>query len=124
MVGKYGIHTIADIGAGDMNWIKLVWWPWPVQYSPFDLVPRRDDVQLFDIIHQVPRPVDLILCLWVLNHLPDDHARLALANLLVSGSKYLMLTYWPGMADFLQLEPLESVVIRAHKKADIRLIKC
>jgi hypothetical protein len=124
MVGKYGIHTIADIGAGDLNWIKLVQWPHPVQYSPYDLVPRRKDVQPFDLIHEIPRKSDLLMCLWVLNHLPENHARLALANLLASGSKYLMITYWPGMADFLQLEPIESVVIRAHKKADIRLIKC
>ena len=123
IVGKYGIHTIADIGAGDLNWIELVKWPHPVQYTPFDLVPRRADVQPFDLIHEIPRQSDLSLCLWLLNHLPDDHAREALKNLRASGSKYLMITWWPAMAGFLKLEPIESVVIRAHKKTDLRLIK-
>ena len=126
MVGKYDIQTIADIGAGDLNWIKLVKWPHPVQYTPFDLVPRRADVQKFDLIHEIPQRVDLIMCLWVLNHMPDNHARQALDNLQASGSKYLMITYWPGMADFLKLEPIESTVIKTRSKVqmDIRLIQC
>jgi len=48
----------------------------------------------------------------------------ALANLLASGSKYLAYTWWPRMAGFLQLEPIESVVIRANIGAELRLIKC
>ena len=130
MVDKYQIHTIADIGAGDMNWINLVKWPHPVQYTPFDLVPRRKDVQKFDLIHEIPRQSDLIMCLWVLNHMPHDHARQALDNLRASNSKYLMVTYWDAMADFLDLEAIESVVIRDKRnregrkvKVDLRLIK-
>ena len=128
MVGKYGIHTIADIGAGDLRWVELVEWPHPVQYTPFDLVPRRKDVQSFDLIMEIPRQSDLIMCLWVLNHLPYDHAKLALANLRASGSQYLMYTWWPAMADFLDLGADESTTIRtAYKKTkinyEIRLIK-
>lgn len=124
MIGKYDIRTIADIGAGDMNWIDLVVWPHPVHYRAFDLVPRRPAVQPFDIIQQVPDSVDCIMCLWVLNHLPEDHARQALENVLASGSKYLMLTWWPAMADFMDLEPIESVMIRKRIGAEIRLIRC
>ena len=124
IVKKYQIHSIADIGAGDLNWMPLVKWPHPVMYHAYDLVPRRPGVYEFDIIHQIPEPVDCLMCLWVLNHLPEEHARQALANLKASGSKYLMVTYWPAMFDFLDLEPLESVVIRKRINADIRLVKC
>ena len=124
MVAKYDIRTIADIGAGDLNWLPLIQWPHPVTYSAYDLVPRRPTVKKFDIIHKIPKPVDCLMCLWVLNHLPEAHARQALDNLKASGSKYMMLTYWPAMFDFLDIEPIESVVIRQRIKADIRLVKC
>lgn len=123
MVAKYNIHSIADIGAGDLNWIGLVEWPHPVQYTPFDLVPRQPSVQRFDLINEIPPKTDLILCLWVLNHLPDAHSRQALANLLASGSKYLIYSYWPAMAGFLQLQPIESVVVNPDSQAEIRLIR-
>ena len=129
MAAKYDLHSIADIGAGDLNWIGLIKWPHPVQYTPFDLVPRHASVQAFDLIHEIPRAADLILCSWVLNHLPEAHARQALANILASGSKYLAYIYWPAMFDFLQLQPIESAVIRTANKTagkvryEIRLIR-
>ena len=130
MVGKYGIRTIHDIGAGDLNWIKVIKWPYPVKYRAFDLVPRRSDVRQFDLIHEKPQAVDLTMCLWVLNHMPEDHARVALDNLRASGSKYLMYTYWPSMADFLDLGAIESKIIRTRYMEtgdidfEIRLIRC
>ena len=124
MVRKRQISTISDIGAGDLNWIHLIDWPHAVKYQPFDIVPRHQSVETFDIIHQVPAPVDCLMCLWVLNHLPEDHARQAIENLMASGSKYLMMTYWPAMFDFLDLKPIESVVIRERIGAEIRLIQC
>ena len=129
MVAEYGIHSINDIGAGDLNWIPLVQWPHPIQYTPFDLVPRQPSVQPFDLIHEIPRPADAILCLWVLNHLPESHARQALQNLLACKAKYLFYTWWPDMFDFLDLGTLESAVMRTAHKADrkisyeIRLIR-
>jgi len=124
MVAKYDIHTIADIGAGDLNWLPLIDWPHPVTYSAYDLVPRRPGVKKFDIIHQIPKPVDCIMCLWVLNHLPEDHARQALDNLKASGSKYLIYTWWPAMFSFLDLGHVESAVIRSRIKAEIRMVEC
>lgn len=123
MVAKYDIHRIDDIGAGDLNWIGLVEWPHPIQYTPFDLVPRAPSVQKFDLINEIPRKTDLILCLWVLNHLPEAQSRQALANLLASGSKYLIYSYWPAMAGFLQLQPIESVVVNPDKQHELRLIR-
>jgi hypothetical protein len=129
-VVKYGIHTIDDIGAGDLNWIELVKWPAGVEYRAFDLVPRHPSVVEFDLLHEIPDSVDLILCLWVLNHLPEDHASQALSNLLASGCKYLMYTWWPAMFPFLDLGAMESTVIRTRQKEngpvnfEIRMIEC
>ena len=130
MAGKYGIHSIVDIGAGDLNWIELVVWPHPVHYAPYDLVPRADGVKAFDLIHEVPPASDMVMCLWLLNHLPEDHAREAMKNLLAADCKYIVYTWWAGMYDFLDLGVLESAVIRTKSKPagkmdyEIRLIKC
>ena len=130
MVAKYDLRTITDIGAGDLNWIGLVQWPHPVQYRALDLVPRAPGVAAFDIINQQPPASDLLMCLWLLNHLPEDHARAAMANLLDSGSQYLLLTYEPRQWDCTDLVALESVIIRdrghgdARGNVELRLIKC
>jgi hypothetical protein len=123
MVEKYQISTISDIGAGDLNWIGLIEWPHPVRYSALDLVPRAKSVTPFDIIYEIPPKSDLLVCLWLLNHLPEHHAKAALKNLLASGSKYLMYTWWPAMADFLDLDADDSVIIRSQIEAELRIIK-
>lgn len=94
IVEKYRIHSIADIGAGDLNWITKMDMG-DVIYTAYDLVPRHPSVHPFDLVKQVAPRVDMILCLWVLNHLPPDDSRKAIANLKASGSKYLMMTDRP-----------------------------
>jgi hypothetical protein len=86
VIEAYGIMSIADIGAGDLNWIKDMNLPSYVQYWPYDLVPR------FDLIKEVPDSVDLIMCLWVLNHLPYEECKQAISNIKKSGSRFLMIT--------------------------------
>ena len=122
MVEKYGIRSINDIGAGDLNWILHVEWPWPINYKGFDLVPRHELVKQFDLIHEVPPPADLSMCLWLLNHLPVDHARLAQDNLMASGSKYVMVTWWDEMDDYLDLPAIEETVIRTRSNREGRVI--
>jgi hypothetical protein len=95
MVTKYAVRSIADIGAGDLNWISRVRWPLGVSYRALDLVPRHPQVEPFDLVRQVPPAADLLLCLWVLNHLPPDDCRAALANIRASGSRYLAATDRP-----------------------------
>ena len=130
MVEKYDIHDIVDIGAGDLRWIKLIDWPHPIEYQAYDLVPRDKSVIKFDLIHEVPPKADLIICAWLLNHLPEDHARVALNNIMTSGAKYLIYTWWPAIAGFLDLGSLESTVIRTayregHKISyEMRIVKC
>ena len=65
---KYEIRSVADVGAGDLNWISLIDLS-GIDYLPLDLVPRHPKVKQFDIVNEVPPQVDMILCLWVLNHL-------------------------------------------------------
>jgi hypothetical protein len=95
-----------------------------VAYIPLDLVPRHPDVRAFDLIHEVPPKADMALCLWVLNHLPDDHARVALENLLKANISYLVYTWWPAMPSFLDLGYTDKVVIRDWIGAELRLLKC
>lgn len=131
MVEKYSIQTIADIGAGDLNWMREMQWPRPVEYEAFDLVPRDPSVKRFDLIHEVPPHRDLLMCLWLLNHLPVEHAKAAQDNLLAAGSKYVMVTWWDEMDDYLDLPALEEVQIREDYNSEgkkrtfwLRLVKC
>lgn len=94
MVEKYGIRTVADIGAGDLNWILRTSLG-EVDYTAYDLVPRHPSIVKFDLVTEIPPSVDMIMCLWVLNHFPIDNSRKAIANLKASGSKYLMMTDRP-----------------------------
>ena len=99
---------------GDLNWIKLIDWPHPITYQAYDLVPRDESVIQFDLIHEVPPKADLIICAWLLNHLPHHHARAALDNLMASDAKYLIYTWWPAMADFLDIGSDDSTVLRTN----------
>lgn len=95
IIEKYGIKTVADIGAGDLNWIKTMDLS-GIDYTAYDLVPRVDGVIKFDLVLEVAPRVDMIMCLWVLNHLPLNDSRNAIANLKASGSKYLMMSDRPS----------------------------
>lgn len=94
IIEKYGICSIADIGAGDLNWITKLDLS-HVAYTAYDLVPRHESVQPFDLVAEVAPAVDMLMCLWVLNHFPMENSRKAIANLKASGSKYLMMTDRP-----------------------------
>jgi hypothetical protein len=95
MIERHRVRSIADIGAGDLNWIQATAIPAGVAYTAYDLVPRHPRVQPFDLVTTVPPPVDLIMCLWVLNHLPYAAARQAIANLRASGARLLLMTDRP-----------------------------
>lgn len=123
MVEKYGIKSIADIGAGDLNWIKHI--DWDVKYTPYDLVPRHESVTEFDIVNEVAPEADALLCLWVLNHLPYEQCEVALENLVNSGSRYLIMTDRPIWHDEqppqIQMPYLEELTL--NKKGD-RILLC
>jgi len=94
VVSDYNVRTIADCGAGDLNWIKKVQWNKPKpEYAPFDLVPRHESVTELDITSYVlEEPFDLIICRHVLNHLSPKLALNAIDNFVSSGSGLLLIT--------------------------------
>jgi hypothetical protein len=110
---KYGVRTIADVGAGDLNWIKEMDMT-AYKYMPFDLVPRHPSVSEFNLIEQKPPAVDCVLCLWVLNHLPLHDAQRAWDNLWSCNSRYLIITHrerWASEHPFLDRPCLENVAL-------------
>ena len=94
LIETYGIKSIVDVGAGDLNWISITDLG-GATYIPFDLIPRHPSVKQFDLVRDVPPVADMLMCLWVLNHLDFETCRAALKNLKASGSRYLLMTDRP-----------------------------
>lgn len=132
VVQRYRVNTIADIGAGDLNWWPLIEWRYHAEpvVTHYDLVPRHPEVVEFDLLADVPDSVDMIVCLWVLNHLPSDACIRALDHIIASGSRYLMTTdrpRWHGEQpdEFLDLvaeDGLEHLTLDRIKGDAIHLI--
>lgn len=96
VIERYKVKSIADIGCGDQNWIHDCL-PDGIEYSGFDLRPRREDTTTFDVAREVlPYPVDMVLCIYVLNHLKPDMAERAIRLMKESGAKYVLMTYSDG----------------------------
>lgn len=119
VIRKYNIKSIADIGAGDLQWVKMMDLS-GVEYSAYDFHIRHPDVKYFDLLKEIPPKVDLIMCLWVINHFPYDHAVKAMANIKASGSKYLMIT---GKEDWHEYQPPE-VSSEPLEIADVDIKDC
>lgn len=122
---KYEIKSIADIGAGDLNWIKHMDLS-GIDYRAYDLVVRDPSVTRFDLLQEIPPAVDCILCLWVLNHMDFEQCRQALKNLHASGAKYLIMTDRPQwhseQPPEIQIQALEA--LRLNEKGDrLKLIR-
>ena len=112
IVEKYGIRSIANVGAGDLNWWDAMDIP-GVRVIHLDVVPRHPDVEQFDITEQVPPVVDMITCFWVLEHLPPKDRTRALKNMAASGATYLMTTgphNVPGALEVLHV-PLSYITL-------------
>ena len=134
VVEEFDIRSIADAGAGDLNWIELYLhaqyvaeerkrrggWTGPgVSYHAFDLVPRNNWVTEFDITKEIiPGEPDLIICRHVLNHLSIQKAMYALSNFRQSGAQYLLMTtcgnqeaYWKEY----YFEPFAAAPLRIYQ---------
>jgi hypothetical protein len=90
---RYGITTVCDAGAGDLQWMRGM--QWDVEYKPFDLVPRLPEVRQLDITRDPLPTCDAILCRMVLNHLDGERVRMAIA-LFRRSAKYLIATQFDG----------------------------
>lgn len=122
---RYDIKSIADIGAGDLNWIRHMDLS-GIDYRPFDLVVRDASVTRFDLLQEVPPAVDCIMCMWVLNHFDFDQCRTALKNIRESGAKYLIMTDRPQwhseQPPEIQMQALDALLL--NEKGDrIKLIR-
>ena len=103
---EYGITSICDAGAGDLNWIRHVDLT-GIDYQPFDLVPRHESVTELDITTEVLPACDLILCRAVLNHLNDPQVHAALGLFKQAGT-YLLATQFPlAVRSYTDFDPLD-----------------
>lgn len=115
MLEQTDVKTIADVGCGDQNWIHECL-PDSIEYRGFDMMPRRYDVTCFDCTTQVlPEAFDMVLMIYVLNHVPPDFAERALRLVKESGSKYLLMSYSDGDQYAIPEDMIASV---HHKTTD------
>ena len=123
MVAKYGIKSIADIGAGDLNWIKHT--KLGCHYRAYDLIPRHPKVKELNLLTDKLPKADCLLVLWVINHLPAKEQCIAMAKLRASGSRYLIMTYDRRCEDCADLPYIQSAILKHIKGIDfeIRLIE-
>lgn len=119
MVEKYGIKSIADIGAGDLNWASRT--AFGCEYTPYDLIPRAQGVIKFDLLTDKLPHADCFMVLWVTNHMTGEQAQHATHRILHSRARYLLTTYRKGLWNFIDRTVLESVEI--GNGAEIRLIE-
>lgn len=94
VIADYDVQSLADVGCGDQNWIFESLPAW-IEYSGFDVRPRAEGVVRFDCTQEVlPRTFDLVLCIYVLNHIYIDAGiERAVTNFKASGSRYLLATF-------------------------------
>ena len=122
---KWQIKSIADIGAGDLNWVKTMDLS-GIDYKAYALVVRDPSVTRFDLVQEVPPKVDCIMLLWVLNHFEFDQCRAALKNIHASGAKYLIMTdrpkWHPEQPPEIDMQALEALLL--NEKGDrLKLIR-
>jgi hypothetical protein len=99
-----GVHSLADAGCGDLNWMKTLTDHLQF-YFGYDIVPDLiSDVQAqfgsrrncffkaLDVVTESLPQCDAIISRDCLTHLPLDAALLALRNFKRSGSRYLIAT--------------------------------
>jgi len=123
MVAKYAITSIADIGAGDLNWASRT--AFGCDYTPYDLIPRARGVRKFNLLIDELPAADCLMVLWVINHFPVTAAKIAMEKLLNGKSRYLIMTWDSRMWDFTDVQPVEREVLRCSRDTDfeIRLVE-
>ena len=119
MVSKYGIKSIADIGAGDMGWISKT--ELGCKHQGYDLVKRHKDVIEYDLLTDPLPAADCLMVLWVANHLPPDMQEVAINKLKESKARYLLMTWDKRMEPCTDLPYIEKVILRHSKGVDFEL---
>lgn len=102
-IDALGVRSMADIGCGDLNWQADYLSRRPeLDYTGYDVSPavlalnrqRHPSIKTLalDISRAAPGPCDLILCKDVLNLLEEADVHRALANLVRSDARWLLIT--------------------------------
>lgn len=118
-VKEYGIKSIADLGAGDLNWANRT--EFGCDYTPYDLVPRAHGVKQLDILTDELPEADCLMVLWVINHMTEDQAKFAATKIMNSKARYLLATWRKDYYNFPETTVLDSVKIFGN--AEIRLVE-
>ena len=122
MVEKYGIQSIADIGAGDLNWASRT--VFGCDYHPFDLFPRTHGVEELDILTDDMPVSDCLMVLWVINHLHPENQKLAVDKLTSSSARYLIMTWDNRMESCTDLPYIEKEILRHDRGIDFEIRLC
>lgn len=112
---KFSVRTFVDIPCGDFHWMKTVDLS-GIDYLGVDIVPdliadntkafgsQRIRFQCADMLRDRLPTVDLILCRDCLFHYRNTSILCAVRNLQESGSRYLLTTTYPNLAENRELE--------------------
>lgn len=118
-IKEYGITSIADLGAGDLNWASRT--AFGCDYAPYDLIPRTQGVIKLDILTDSLPDADAYMVLWVINHMTAEQAKTASTRIMQSNARYLFATHHPKYHNFIDATVLDSVPI--VNGAELRLIE-
>ena len=107
IVKEFNILSIGDLPCGDFYWMSKVNLS-NVHYRGYDIAPAliselnlqygnsTFEFQRLNLVSEIPRQHDLIICRDLLVHLNFTDAKRALENIKKSGSKYLLTTTFPS----------------------------
>lgn len=113
---EHKIRTVVDVGAGDLNWTPLI--PWSVDYQPLDFVPRHPLVKKFDLVAEVPPACDLVMCIWVINHLHPGDMLKAWQNLTATDARWLVYTWDCRLPPFMNPPAVDQMQIDPPRLAE------
>jgi hypothetical protein len=106
LIGDLDVSTLLDLPCGDFHWMSEVNLP-ITHYIGSDIVPRlvadariryghdQREFRTLDLCKDELPQVDLLLCRDCLMHLSEEMIFLALANIVRSGIKYLLISTYP-----------------------------
>ena len=86
--------SLNDAGAGDMHWLDDIILFKPIDYRPFDLVPREPGVKQIDISKTALPKADAILCRHVLIHMDPPRVQATL-QFFMQSARYLIASQYP-----------------------------
>jgi hypothetical protein len=107
LIGNLNVRTLLDLPCGDFHWMSRISLP-ITHYIGSDIVPRlventrirygrsEREFRTLDLCKDALPQADLLLCRDCLMHLSEEMIFLALANIIRSDIKYLLITTYPG----------------------------